>query len=122
MNVEQVERQVQKLISNAISNRYTLSTFIYDFLLAYGRKEITIKRLHSGETNQSSKKGEVIGKNLLFFKEVGSGDVPTTMSELKNDKRTSKYRIRFIYDAWISFNLYNGSLKLENINLLHCQP
>ena len=70
MNINQIEKNLSKLISNFNEN-----SFIYDLLLAYNLPKATITRLQKGSANLSKVKGEVSLKKKLFFKEVFDEDL-----------------------------------------------
>ncbi|MGO4820626.1 MULTISPECIES: class I SAM-dependent DNA methyltransferase [unclassified Flavobacterium] len=88
MNIAQIEENLQNLILN-----YTLETFIYELLLAYGLPKASITRLQKGNLNLSKVEGEIFWKKKLFFKPVFNQDLHLAISEIKN---TLKQDQRFV--------------------------
>ena len=86
MNINQIEKNLSKLIKNLNEE-----TFIYDLLLAYNLPKATITRLQKGTANLSKLVGEVSLKKKLFFKEVYNEDLHLSITnianEIKHDQR-----------------------------------
>jgi hypothetical protein len=69
--------------------------FPYAFLIAFGNKETTIKRLKSGTTNKSDV-GGVLQTNNLHIAVAKSGGVTQCLKSLKDSPATTKGKVRFI--------------------------
>lgn len=88
MNINQIEKNLSKLIKNLNEE-----TFIYDLLLAYNLPKATITRLQKGSANLSKVDGEVSLKKKLFFKEVYNEDLHLSITNLSKD---IKHNQRFV--------------------------
>ena len=65
------------------------------FLAAFGNKATTIKRLRSGTSNKSDQ-GGVLQTNNVHLKVCGTGEVTTTLAQLKASPATTKGKSKFI--------------------------
>jgi len=88
MNINQIEKNLSKLIKNLNEE-----TFIYDLLLAYNLPKNTVTRLKKGLANLSKLDGEVSLKKKLFFKEVYNEDLHLSITNLSKD---IKHNQRFV--------------------------
>ena len=91
MNAVEIEEAVSDLAQQAFDG----IEFPYAFLLAFGNKETTIKRLRAGATNKSDL-GGILQVNNLHIKVTGIGEVTRTLERLKNSPATTKAKARFI--------------------------
>jgi hypothetical protein len=91
MNITQIESNVQSVFEN-----YTKENFIYDFLLAFGTPNATIKKLQIGTLNLSKIEGEISWKKKLFFKEVLDQDLHVFIDEIKKNEVVLKHEPRFV--------------------------
>ena len=85
MNINQIEKNLSKLIKNLNEE-----TFIYDLLLAYNLPKNTVTRLKKGLANLSKVDGEVSLKKKLFFKEVYNEDLHLSITNLSKDIKHSQ--------------------------------
>ena len=69
--------------------------FPYAFLIAFGNKETTIKRLKSGTSNKSDV-GGVLQTNNLHIAVAKRGGVTQCLKSLKDSPATTKGKVRFI--------------------------
>ena len=69
MNLEQIEKDIKKLVSNVDQEN-----FIYDFLLAYGLPKSSINRLKKGDYNKSKNDGEIIWAKKVYFKTISENE------------------------------------------------
>lgn len=91
MNITQIDTNLQTLIKS-----FKSSTFIYDFLLAFGLPKASIKRLQAGGLNLSKVNGEIAWKKKLFFKEVETKELYTVIDAIKSNNSATKHDPRFI--------------------------
>jgi hypothetical protein len=91
MNAIEIEEAVTAL-SEAPFDR---SEFPYAFLMAFGNKETTIKRLRLGTSNKSDL-GGVLQVNNLHISIAESGKVNPLLNSLKNSPVTTKGKVRFV--------------------------
>lgn len=91
MNAIEIEEAVTVLSETPFDR----NEFPYAFLVAFGNKETTIKRLRSGTSNKSDL-GGVLQANNLHIAIAESGKVNGLLSSLKNSPTTSKGKVRFV--------------------------
>ena len=92
MNLEQIEKDIKKLVSNVDQEN-----FIYDFLLAYGLPKSSINRLKKGDYNKSKNDGEIIWAKKVYFKTISENeDVHDVIDDISKSDVIDKQKIRFI--------------------------
>lgn len=79
MNAVEIEESVSELAEQP----FDAAEFPYAFLMAFGNKETTIKRLRSGASNKSDI-GGVLQTNNIHLSTCEQGDVASTLSALRN--------------------------------------
>ena len=72
------------------------AAFPYAFLEAFGNKETTLKRLKSGNTNQSDLAGGVLQRNNIHLKVCPEGEVTATLAALRQSAATARHKAKFI--------------------------
>ncbi|MEO9517846.1 MAG: DNA methyltransferase [Paracoccaceae bacterium] len=87
--------EIEEAISGLAGQPFDADDFPYDFLLAFGNKETTIKRLRSGTSNKSDLDG-VLQTNNIHLKTCETGMVSDTLASLKSSPATSKAKAKFI--------------------------
>src|SRR5438132_12958405 len=92
MNAVEIEEAVSKLAEAPFDQE----AFPYRFLEAFGNKETTLKRLKSGNTNQSDLPGAVLQRNNIHLKVCPEGEVTATLSALRESVATVRQRAKFI--------------------------
>ena len=92
MNAVEIEEAVSKLAEAP----FDAATFPYAFLEAFGNKETTLKRLQSGNTNQSDLPGGVLQRNNIHIKVAAEGEVAATLTALRQSPATAKNKVKFI--------------------------
>ncbi|MEO6939629.1 MAG: DNA methyltransferase, partial [Candidatus Kapaibacterium sp.] len=106
MNAVEIEEAVSKLAEAS----FDALEFPYAFLEAFGNKETTIKRLKSGNTNQSDLAEGVLQRNNIHIKVCTEGHVTATLTELRLSPATARYKAKFI--------LATDGITLEAENLI----
>lgn len=91
MNAVEIEEAVSKLAEAP----FDAEGFPYAFLEAFGNKPTTIQRLKSGSTNQSDI-GGVLQRNNIHIKTCGPGEIPATLSALRQSPKTTAQKVKFI--------------------------
>ena len=92
MNLEQIEKDIKKLVSNVDQEN-----FIYDFLLVYGLPKSSINRLKKGDYNKSKNDGEIIWAKKVYFKTISENeDVHDVIDDISKSDVIEKQKIRFI--------------------------
>jgi hypothetical protein len=92
MNAVEIEEAVSKLAEQP----FDAATFPFAFLEAFGNKETTIRRLQSGNTNQSDLHGGVLQRNNIHLKVCAKGEVAATLAELRASPATTRQKAKFI--------------------------
>jgi hypothetical protein len=91
MNAIEIEEAVTVLSETPFDR----NEFPYAFLMAFGNKETTIKRLRSGASNKSDL-GGVLQANNLHIAIAESGKVNGLLNSLKSSPASSKGKVRFV--------------------------
>lgn len=91
MNAVEIETAVSELALQPFDRE----EFPFAFLLAFGNKETTIKRLRSGASNKSDL-GGILQTNNIHIAVAQAGEVTKTLVALKASPFTTKAKARFI--------------------------
>ncbi|MEX0270946.1 class I SAM-dependent DNA methyltransferase [Leptolyngbyaceae cyanobacterium UHCC 1019] len=92
MNAVEIEEAVSRLAEAPFDSE----EFPFAFLEAFGNKPTTIKRLRSNSSNQSDLPGGVLQRNNIHLQVCQSGEVPNTLSALRESKATARHKAKFI--------------------------
>jgi hypothetical protein len=87
--------EIEEAISALAEQPFDAVDFPYAFLLAFGNKETTLKRLRSGTSNKSDLDG-VLQTNNIHLKSCAVGTVSETLAALKTSPATTKAKAKFI--------------------------
>lgn len=87
--------EIEEAVSTLALASFEPAEFPYAFLLAFGNKETTIKRLRSGTSNKSDV-GGVLQTNNLHIAIAQTDGVNLTLKSLKDSPATAKGKVRFI--------------------------
>ena len=88
--------EIEEAVSTLAEQPFDAENFPFAFLEAFGNKETTIKRLKSGSTNQSDLPGGVLQRNNIHIKVCSEGQVPATLTALRESPATTKQKVKFI--------------------------
>ena len=91
MNAVEIEQAVSELAERPVDT----AEFPYSFLIAFGNKETTIKRLRSGASNKSDI-GGILQTNNIHLKACAQGDVAATLNAPRNSPATTRAKAKFI--------------------------
>jgi hypothetical protein len=91
MNAVEIEEAVSRLAETPFDS----AIFPFAFLEAFGNKETTLKRLRSGDSNQSDI-GGVLQRNNIHLKVCAEGEVTTTLTALRQSPATTRQKCKFI--------------------------
>ena len=91
MNAVEIEAAVSELAEQPFDRE----EFPYAFLMAFGNKETTIKRLRTGASNKSDV-GGVLQTNNIHLAVTSVGDVTKQLEALKASPQTTRSKARFI--------------------------
>ncbi len=92
MNAVEIEEAVSKLAEAPFDS----ANFPFAFLEAFGNKETTLKRLRSGNSNQSDLPGGVLQRNNIHIKVCPEGEVTATLAALRQSTATARQKAKFI--------------------------
>jgi hypothetical protein len=87
--------EIEEAVSSLALALFDRDEFPYSFLLAFGNKETTIKRLRSGTSNKSDV-GGVLQTNNIHIAVAQTGGVTQCLKSLKGSPATAKGKVRFI--------------------------
>ncbi|MEL7107520.1 MAG: DNA methyltransferase [Pseudomonadota bacterium] len=87
--------EIEEAISALADQPFDAAEFPYAFLLAFGNKETTLKRLRSGASNKSDL-GGVLQTNNIHLKTCTQGAVSETLFALKVSPATTKAKAKFV--------------------------
>ena len=91
MNAVEIEEEISALAERP----FKAGKFPFAFLEAFGNKATTIKRLRSGETNNSDL-GGVLQRYKIHIKVCPEGESAATLTALKLSAATSRARAKFV--------------------------
>jgi hypothetical protein len=92
MNAVEIEEAVSRLAEQP----FDAESFPFAFLEAFGNKETTLKRLRSGNTNQSDLPGGVLQRSHIHLKVCPEGEVTASLVALRKSPATTKWKAKFI--------------------------
>lgn len=87
--------EIEEAVSTLALATFDRDEFPYAFLMAFGNKETTIKRLKSGTSNKSDV-GGVLQTNNLHIAVAQTGGVTQCLKSLKESQATAKGKVKFI--------------------------
>ena len=96
MSLDAVE--IEQAITDFAERPFDLSEFPFAFLEAYGNKDISVRKLHSGASNKSDL-GGVLHVNHIYVEVAELGTVSETLNALRDSASTQNKRlkVRFSY-------------------------
>jgi hypothetical protein len=87
--------EIEEAISALAEQPFDADEFPFAFLLAFGNKDTTIKRLRTGASNKSNLDG-VLQTNNIHLKTCARGQVDATLAALKASPATTRAKAKFI--------------------------
>ncbi len=91
MNAVEIEQAVSELAEQP----FDAAEFPYAFLMAFGNKDTTIKRLRTGASNKSDL-GGVLQTNNIHLATCAPGDIAATLTTLRDSPTTTRAKAKFI--------------------------
>ena len=88
--------EIEEAVSTLAEAPFDPEAFPYAFLEAFGNKETTLKRLRSGNSNQSDLPGGVLQRNNIHIKVCPEGEVTATLAALRQSAATARHKAKFI--------------------------
>lgn len=92
MNAVEIEEELLKLTGEP----FDAAQFPFQFLLAFGHKETTIRKLRSGNSNSSDVPGGILLRNHIHLAIANSGEVSAKLQELKASSKTTSAKAKFV--------------------------
>ncbi|MFW7357812.1 MAG: class I SAM-dependent DNA methyltransferase [Brucella sp.] len=87
--------EIEEAITALSEQPFDAAEFPFAFLLAFGNKETTIKRLRSGASNKSDV-GGILQTSNIHIKVAASGETGKTLATLKASPATARSKARFV--------------------------
>jgi hypothetical protein len=91
MNAVEIEQAVSELAEQP----FDAAEFPYAFLMAFGNKDTTIKRLRTGASNKSNV-GGVLQTNNIHLATCAPGEIAATLTALRDSPATTRAKAKFI--------------------------
>jgi hypothetical protein len=88
--------EIEEAVSKLAEAPFDPAAFPYAFLEAFGNKETTLKRLKSGNSNQSDLPGAVLQRSNIHIKVCPEGEVAATLAALRQSPATARHKAKFI--------------------------
>lgn len=88
--------EIEQAISDLALQPFDAAEFPYAFLAAFGNKEVTLKRLRSGNNNTSDMPGGVLLRNNIHIATCEAGNVSETFTALLASTATAKGKAKFV--------------------------
>ena len=87
--------EIEEAISALADLSFDAEEFPFAFLLAFGNKVTTIKRLRKGTSNRSDQ-GGVLQTNNIHLKVCGAGEVTMTLAQIRASPATTRAKAKFV--------------------------
>lgn len=88
--------EIEEALSALAIEPFDETEFPFAFLLAFGNKETTIKRLRKGDSNASDVPGGVLQRNNIHIATCAPGKVHETFQALRASTKTVQAKAKFI--------------------------
>lgn len=88
--------EIEQAISELALQPFDAAEFPHAFLAAFGNKEVTLKRLRSGNNNTSDLPGGVLLRNNIHIATCSAGNVLDTFTALLASPATTKGKAKFV--------------------------
>ena len=88
--------EIESAVSDLALQPYDQEEFPFAFLAAFGNKEVTLKRLRTGNNNASDIAGGVLQRNNIHLATCDNGGVSDTLKALRTSPATTKAKAKFI--------------------------
>jgi hypothetical protein len=87
--------EIEQAVSELAEQPFDAAEFPYAFLMAFGNKDTTIKRLRTGASNKSDI-GGVLQTNNIHLATCAPGDIAATLTALRDSPATTRAKAKFI--------------------------
>ena len=88
--------EIEAALSDLALEPFDRAEFPYQFLAAFGNKDVAIKRLRTGNNNTTDVPGGVLQRNNIHLATCEVGNVGATLQALRSSPATTKAKAKFI--------------------------
>ena len=88
--------EIEQAISELSEATFNFKEFPFQFLIAFGNKEPTIKKLRKGDSNKSDVPNGVLQRNNIHIATCNAGEVSRTLNTLKSSPENVKGKVKYI--------------------------
>lgn len=88
--------EIEAALSDLASEPFDAAEFPFQFLAAFGNKEVALKKLRTGHSNSSDLPSGVLLRNNIHLATCEAGAVSKTLQDLKSSPATAKAKAKFI--------------------------
>ncbi len=88
--------EIEEAVSELANQPFDAAEFPFDFLVAFGNKETTVKRLRTASANASDVAGGVLQKSNIHIAACAEGKVGETLVALRTSPKTASNKAKFI--------------------------
>lgn len=88
--------EIESAVSDLASGPFNAKEFAFDFLMAFGNKDVAIKRLRTGNNNSSDVSDGVLQRNNIHIAVCDVGNVSETLAALLASPATVKAKAKFV--------------------------
>ena len=93
--------EIEAALSDLALEPFDADEFPYQFLAAFGNKDVTLKRLRTGNNNASDLLGGVLLRNNIHLASCTAGRVGETLQALKSSLATTKAKAKSVIQIWM---------------------
>jgi hypothetical protein len=88
--------EIEEAVSDLVGQPFEADEFPFQFLMAFGAKDTTLKRLRKGESNASDVAGGVLQRNNIHIAVAPPGEVGASLAALRSSPKTAAAKAKFI--------------------------
>lgn len=88
--------EIEAALSDLAQEEFDAAEFPYQFLAAFGNKDVALKKLRTGHSNTSDLTNGVLLRNNIHLATCQEGEVSKTLQDLKASPATAKAKAKFI--------------------------
>jgi hypothetical protein len=88
--------EIEEAVSELASVAFDAGEFPFDFLTAFGNRQVTVQRLRAGSGNASDVAGGVLQRNNIHMAVCAEGRVSETVSALRASPKTATNKVKFV--------------------------
>lgn len=88
--------EIEEAVSALAAEPFDAAEFPFQFLVAFGAKDTTLKRLRKGETNASDVPGGLLWRNHIHLAVAPTREVGAALAGLRASPKTTTHKAKFI--------------------------